>query len=61
VSTRGGMVEAQGCFIGTTQCTGGRGSASAQAGAGEHGCTNGREPGVLATVEHVEPLPLPKF
>jgi hypothetical protein len=28
---------------------------------GERGCANGREPGVSATVEHVEPLPLPKF
>jgi hypothetical protein len=28
---------------------------------GERWCTNGREPGVSATVEHVEPLPLPKF
>jgi hypothetical protein len=25
------------------------------------GCANGHEPGVSATVEHVEPLPLPKF
>jgi hypothetical protein len=28
---------------------------------GERGCTNGREPGVSATVEHMELLPLPKF
>jgi hypothetical protein len=28
---------------------------------GERGCANGREPGVSATVEHVESLPLPKF
>jgi hypothetical protein len=28
---------------------------------GECGCTNGREPGVSATVEHVEPLLLPEF
>ena len=33
----------------------------ARAGAGERGCANGRELGVSATVEHVEPLPLPKF
>jgi hypothetical protein len=33
----------------------------AWAGAGERGCANGREPGVSATVKHVEPLPLPKF
>jgi hypothetical protein len=33
----------------------------ARAGAGERGCTNGREPGVSATVEHMESLPLPKF
>jgi hypothetical protein len=33
----------------------------ARAGAGERGCANEREPGVSATVEHVEPLPLPKF
>jgi hypothetical protein len=32
-----------------------------RAGAGERGCANGCEPGVSATVEHVEPLPLPKF
>jgi hypothetical protein len=32
-----------------------------RAGAREHGCVNGREPGVSATVEHVESLPLPKF
>jgi hypothetical protein len=47
------MAEALGCFIGTARCTGGRGPASAR------GCTNGREPGVSATVEHVEPLPHP--
>jgi hypothetical protein len=29
VSTRGGMVEARGCFIGMARCTGGRGPASA--------------------------------
>jgi hypothetical protein len=28
---------------------------------GERGCANGREPGVSATVEHVEPLLLPEF
>jgi hypothetical protein len=55
VSTRGGMAEARGCFIGTARCTGGRGLASAR------GRANGREPGVSATVEHVEPLPLPMF
>jgi hypothetical protein len=33
----------------------------ARACAGERGCTNGREPGVSATVEHVELLPLPRF
>jgi hypothetical protein len=33
----------------------------ARAGAGERKCANGREPGVSATVEHVEPLPLSKF
>jgi hypothetical protein len=27
----------------------------------ERGCANGREPRVSAMVEHVEPLPLPKF
>jgi hypothetical protein len=27
----------------------------------ERGCANGREPGVSATVEHVEPLLLPEF
>jgi hypothetical protein len=32
-----------------------------RAGAGERGCANRREPGVSATVEHVEPLSLPKF
>jgi hypothetical protein len=32
-----------------------------RAGAGERGCANGREPGVSATAEHVEPFPLPKF
>jgi hypothetical protein len=36
-------------------------SECARAGAGERGCVNGREPGVSATVEHVEPLPLPMF
>jgi hypothetical protein len=61
VSTRGGMVEARGCFIGTVRCTGGRGPASARACTRERGCANGREPGVSATVKHVEPLPLPKF
>jgi hypothetical protein len=55
VSARGGMAEARGCFIGTAWRTGGRGPASAR------GCANGHEPGVSATVEHVEPLPLPKF
>jgi hypothetical protein len=48
-SARGGMAEAWGCFIGTARCT------------GERGCTNGHEPGVSATVEHVEPLLLPEF
>jgi hypothetical protein len=33
----------------------------ARACAGERWCANDREPGVSATVEHVEPLPLPKF
>jgi hypothetical protein len=33
----------------------------ARACVGERGCANGGEPGVSATVEHVEPLPLPKF
>jgi hypothetical protein len=33
----------------------------ARAVAGERGCSNGREPGVSATVKHVELLPLPKF
>jgi hypothetical protein len=33
----------------------------ARACARERGCANGREPGVSATVEHVELLPLPKF
>jgi hypothetical protein len=33
----------------------------ARACAGECGSANGHEPGVSATVEHVEPLPLPKF
>jgi hypothetical protein len=33
----------------------------ARACTGERGCTNGRELGVSATVEHMEPLPLPKF
>jgi hypothetical protein len=33
----------------------------ARACTGESVCANGREPGVSATVEHVEPLPLPKF
>jgi hypothetical protein len=28
---------------------------------GESGCANGREPGVSATVEHVELLLLPEF
>jgi hypothetical protein len=28
---------------------------------GRRGCANGREPEVSATVEHVCPLPLPKF
>jgi hypothetical protein len=27
----------------------------------ERGCANGREPGVSAMVEHVEPLLLPEF
>jgi hypothetical protein len=38
-------------------CTGER----VRACTGERGCANGREPGVSATVEHVEPLPLPEF
>jgi hypothetical protein len=54
-SVQGGTVEAWGCFISTARCTGGRGPASAR------GCANGREPGVSATVEHVEPLLLPEF
>jgi hypothetical protein len=33
----------------------------ARACTGEHGCANGRELGVSATVEHVEPLLLPDF
>jgi hypothetical protein len=36
-------------------------SERARACAGERGCANGREPRVSATVEHVEPLPLPMF
>jgi hypothetical protein len=35
--------------------------ARAQACTAERGCANGREPGVSATVEHVEPLLLPTF
>jgi hypothetical protein len=33
----------------------------ARACTGERGCANGREPGVSATIEHVEPFPLPMF
>jgi hypothetical protein len=33
----------------------------ARACTGRRGCANGREPEVSATVEHVCPLPLPKF
>jgi hypothetical protein len=33
----------------------------ARACTGERGCANGREPGVSATVEHMEPLILPEF
>jgi hypothetical protein len=33
----------------------------ARACTAERGCANGREPGVSATVEHVEPLLLPEF
>jgi hypothetical protein len=33
----------------------------ARARTGERRCAKGRELGVSATVEHVEPLPLPKF
>jgi hypothetical protein len=33
----------------------------ARACTGERGCANGREPGVSATVKHVEPLLLPEF
>jgi hypothetical protein len=33
----------------------------ARACTGERGSANGREPGVSATVEHVEPLLLPEF
>jgi hypothetical protein len=33
----------------------------ARACIGERGCANGREPGVLAMVEHVESLLLPEF
>jgi hypothetical protein len=36
-------------------------SERARACTGESGCANGREPGVSATVEHVEPLLLPEF
>jgi hypothetical protein len=39
-------------FIGAARCTGVHWEAR---------CANGREPGVLATVEHVFPLPLPLF
>jgi hypothetical protein len=60
-SARGGTAEALGCFIGTARCTGGRGPASARGrarlGVGANWC----EPGVSATVEHVEPLLLPVF
>jgi hypothetical protein len=59
VSARGGMAVARGCFIGTARFTSGRGPASARGRA--LGCANGREPGVSATVEHVEPLLLPEF
>jgi hypothetical protein len=33
----------------------------ARACTGERGCAHRREPGVSATVEHVEPLLLPEF
>jgi hypothetical protein len=33
----------------------------ARACTGERGCANGRELGLSATVEHVEPLLLPEF
>jgi hypothetical protein len=33
----------------------------ARACTGERGCANGRESGVSATVEHVEPLLMPEF
>jgi hypothetical protein len=33
----------------------------ARACTGERGCANGCEPGVSATVKHVEPLLLPEF
>jgi hypothetical protein len=36
-------------------------SERARACTGERGCANGREPGVSATVEHVELLLLPEF
>jgi hypothetical protein len=58
---RGGMVEDRGCFIGTARRTGGRGPASTRGRALGARCANGHEPGVSATVEHVELLPLPKF
>jgi hypothetical protein len=54
-SARGGTAKAWGYFIGTTWCTSGCGPASAR------GCTNKHEPGVSATIEHVEPLLLLEF
>jgi hypothetical protein len=60
-SVRGGTTEALGCFIGTAQCTGRRGMVRAR------GCARlgvgaiWREPGMSATVEHVEHLLLPMF
>jgi hypothetical protein len=58
-SAWGGMAEALGCFIGTARCTGGHGLASARACTVGRGCADWREPGMSATVEHVEPLLLP--
>jgi hypothetical protein len=61
-SARGGTAEALGCFIGTARCTGGRGPASARGRARlVVGARTWREPGVSATVKHVEPLLLPEF
>jgi hypothetical protein len=61
-SARGGTAEALGCFIGTARCMGGRGPASVP---GQvwlvAGARTWREPGMSATVEHVEPLLLPEF